>query len=176
MLISIVFLTLLTSTLHSQKYFVDSLQSCIEQDFGTGCRYNLRELIMLPQVQNTIESAVGQRFASESLYYGVIRRNEKVAGYYFVDTLRARMNTFDILVLYDKNSVIHSVYILRNPDKYNQAINDKNWLHQFQGKRMLVESTNEKQIDSISGATLSSLSLIKGLQRLSLLLQYMIRK
>ncbi len=173
--LSLLFLLFFSSYMHPQSPFENMLQDFVNQDFGNSHKFTLQELIILPHIQKNIENMVGQRFASTSLIYGKITLFKHTEGYYFVDTLMGKNYTFDVLVFFDKDTAIKSVHILRNPDPHNQAIAQKAWLRQFTGKKADIDAGTDWKTDSLSGATFSAKALEKGLRRLCLLLNTIIK-
>ena len=80
------------------------------------------------------------------------------------------------LIIFNENQeVIHSS-IIKYREAYGGEISGKNWLNQFLYMKKDSLFKYGREIDGISGATLSVKSFTKGISKLSLLLPHIINK
>lgn len=77
---------------------------------------------------------------------------------------------FDYLVLFNTQRSVEEVKIYNYAATYGVQITSKAWLRQFEGYAGQEPLNYGKEIDAISGATVSALSLIADLQRVTLAL------
>lgn len=91
-------------------------------------------------------------------------KEEQVIGYLLSTQAKGRFDFFDYSVIFSENLEILSMMILVYWSNHGVGVCNKNWLKQFKGysggKLQLG-----KNIDSISGATLSASSLVKDVER-----------
>lgn len=80
---------------------------------------------------------------------------------------------FDYLVLFDNSLTIKKVVILIYRSSYGGEIMAKYWLKQFEGKYNGEQLEFEKDIDSISGATVSAPAITTGIKSISLLMVHL---
>ena len=66
------------------------------------------------------------------------------------------------------------VDIIRYREPYGGAVASRNWLNQFTGKSGGDNFKVDKEIDSISGATISVNSVARGVQKLTLVMEHII--
>lgn len=85
---------------------------------------------------------------------------------------KGKNDLFDYLVLFDNSMTIKKVVILVYRSSYGGEIMAKYWLKQFEGKYN-GEFEFNKDIDSISGATISAPAITTGIKSLSLLMVHL---
>lgn len=83
---------------------------------------------------------------------------------------KGKSDFFDYMVLFNTNFEIQKVVVLVYRSSYGGEIMSNSWLKQFEGKTKGEEMEFGKDIDSISGATISAPSISKGIKNISLLL------
>jgi len=91
-------------------------------------------------------------------------------GYACFASSRGKNDHFDYMVIFDKALVIKKVVVLVYRSTYGGEIMSRSWLKQFIGKSKGEALEIDKDIDSISGATLSAPSITQGIKELSLLI------
>lgn len=77
---------------------------------------------------------------------------------------------FQYLILYNKNKEIEKVKILKYEAAYGREISSRSWLRQFKGYSGKEKLRLGKEIDAMSGATLSSEGITKDIKQISELL------
>jgi Na+-translocating ferredoxin:NAD+ oxidoreductase RnfG subunit len=91
-------------------------------------------------------------------------------GYACFASSKGKNDYFDYMVIFDKELVIKKVQVLVYRSTYGGEIMSRSWLKQFIGKTNGQEMAMDKDIDGISGATLSAPSITQGIKELSLLI------
>lgn len=100
----------------------------------------------------------------------LIKKHEDVEGYACFASSKGKNDFFDYMVLFNKKLEIQKVVVLTYRSSYGGEIMSKNWLKQFIGKGRGEEMEFGKDIDGISGATISAPAITKGVKSMSLLL------
>jgi Na+-translocating ferredoxin:NAD+ oxidoreductase RnfG subunit len=80
------------------------------------------------------------------------------------------MDFFDYFILYDENLVINKVQILQYQSSHGEMISSPGWLKQFKGYSKSKSLEVGKQVDAISGATISVNNLTWDIKQKTLLL------
>jgi Na+-translocating ferredoxin:NAD+ oxidoreductase RnfG subunit len=96
-----------------------------------------------------------------------LKEGEEVKGYLCFSSAKGRYDKFDYLVIYDKDLVIRRITVLVYRSSYGGEIMAQSWLKQFYGKKNGEDMEFEKDIDSISGATLSAPAMTDSVKALS---------
>ena len=81
----------------------------------------------------------------------------------FMQTTRGfgKFAHFDFMIIFNPNKSIRKVKVLIYREDHGAEIGSKRWLKQFEGKTAKDAPNREKQVDGISGATLSCNSITK---------------
>lgn len=95
---------------------------------------------------------------------------ESNLGYACFASSKGKNDYFDYMVVFDKDLVIKQVKVLIYRSTYGGEIMSRSWLKQFIGKSKGESLEMDKDIDGISGATLSAPSITEGIRELSLLI------
>jgi len=98
----------------------------------------------------------------------ILKSADVELGYACFASSKGKNDYFDYMVIFDQELIIKKVVVLVYRSTYGGEIMSRSWLKQFIGKSKGVAMEIDKDIDSISGATLSAPSITKGVNDLSL--------
>ena len=127
------------------------------------------------KIKNQIQNQIKQKFYRDQIYYWTIKIDDK-KHYALMDNTIGKTMPITFLIIFNENQeVIHSS-IIKYREAYGGEISGKNWLAQFIGMKQDSLYKHGKEIDGITGATLSVKSFTKGISKLSLLLPYVMAK
>lgn len=130
---------------------------------ANGNNVEMRELSVLPKLANNVKLGkffrVGNLTSFSPIKYVYIGRvNTCRAGGCYINSKNVddtQSEYFDYFILYDVSCTIQLVKIYNYQASHGQEVTSSNWLRQFKsynGKRELVVGKN---VDAISGATIS---------------------
>ena len=91
-------------------------------------------------------------------------QDEQVLGYLLSTQAKGRFDLFDYSVIYSDELEVLSMMILVYRSTHGAGVCSKHWLKQFKGYSG-GKLTLGKEIDTISGATLSAASLVRDAER-----------
>ena len=167
-LFSIMFITLLFSSEIKDKS-VKTIKSFYQKEI----KLENKKISIPKNLKKTIQSKVKQKFYRDQIYYWVIDIDDK-KHYALLDNTIGKTMPITFLVLFNENQeVIHSS-IVKYREGYGSEISGRHWLDQFLGMKNDSLFKFKKEIDGITGATISVKSFTKGISKLSLLLPYII--
>ena len=127
------------------------------------------------KIKKQIQNQIKQKFYRDQIYYWTIKIDNKIH-YALMDNTLGKTMPITFLVIFNENQeVIHSS-IIKYREGYGGEISGKKWLAQFIGMKQDSLYKHEKEIDGITGATISVKSFTKGISKLSLLLPYVMAK
>jgi Na+-translocating ferredoxin:NAD+ oxidoreductase RnfG subunit len=92
--------------------------------------------------------------------YTVTNNKEEFQAYMCLNEAPSKVDTFTYLVLYDSMLNVLFVEVLEYKENYGGEISSKRFLKQFQGSNGTKELELEKDLDGISGATISVKSIL----------------
>ena len=101
-----------------------------------------------------LKGALGEIFISDTL-----------SAYFIITSAKGRFDYFDFLLIYNNIYQIKYIEILEYRSDHGYQITNKKWLSQFYGKTA-CDLVYSKDVDAISGATLSVNGLKSSLSRL----------
>ena len=116
----------------------------------------------------SLESAVYE--GVRKLRLQTIKKGDELMGFLCFASSKGKNDYFDYMILFNENVEIKKVVVLMYRSSYGGEIMARSWLKQFIGKVKGEEMEFGKDIDGISGATISAPSMTKGIQSLSFLL------
>lgn len=93
-----------------------------------------------------------------------IKVDGEISGYLCSTSAKGRYDYFDYTVIFAKDLSVLSVKVTTYRSSHGAEICSKGWLKQFKGYQG-EDIEIGKDVDSISGATLSSTSLVEDMQR-----------
>ncbi|MCB0742546.1 MAG: FMN-binding protein, partial [Ignavibacteriae bacterium] len=99
------------------------------------------------------------------------KNNDKINSYAILDNVIGKVQPITFLVIYDSNFAISDFQIIKYREEHGGEVQNESWRNQFIGKRANSEFTINENIDGITGATISVKSLIKGINKTSLLIR-----
>tara|TARA_B100001013_G_scaffold286511_1_gene186323 strand:- start:384 stop:911 length:528 start_codon:yes stop_codon:yes gene_type:complete len=148
---------------------VDIKMSCEEYLFNlysdsTDIRMNIFKLDK--GVKKKVENQVKQRFYRDKLYYWTISQGDTTIAYAFLDNVLGKSMPITFLVILNINGDIINANVIKYREAYGGEVGNKGWLQQFINSNKNSSYTIGKDIDGISGATISVKSMAKGIQKI----------
>ncbi len=160
-----VFLICLLGFLSIQSFAISSaalekkLDKVIKRDLGLSDFKKVSSIISNEQLDEAgIELFGHQIFKLES--------KDSDEGFYIVETAMGRYHDFTFVVFFNKDLSVRLVRVLEYGEEHGVEITNKRWLLQFIGKTSEDNLMFRKNIDAISGASISGKSITEGINRL----------
>lgn len=129
-----------------------------------------RQVVSLSEEQiHMVEEAARLTFAgkhSDQVIVHIAREQNIVVGYAFEDTVIGKWGPIHYLVGLDANGVVSRIIILDYQEIRGRPIAKPRFLRQYQGKTIKDILQLHKDIDGITGATISSGSLTEGVRKI----------
>jgi hypothetical protein len=111
---------------------------------------------------------IGDQFVSKGIYQLLVE--EKPVGYLVLATSMGRFESFDYMIVYTTELVVKEINILNYTSSHGGEVASPRWLKQFigySGKHLKYGS----DIDAISGATISAISLTKDIESITVFMK-----
>jgi len=153
----------------------DKTINTINQFYQQEIKINKFKYSISKKIKKEIQSLTKQKFYRDQIFYWTIKTNDELHYALMDNTIGKTMPITFLVIFNEKQEVIHSK-IIKYREGYGGEISGKKWLSQFNGMRNDSLYKHGKEIDGISGATLSVKSFTKGISKLSLLLPYIMNK
>ena len=139
-----------------------------------------RQVISLSEEQiHNIEEAARMTFegkhAREIVVY-VAREESNIAGYALEDTVAGKLGPIHYLVGLDTSGAVSQIAILDYQEIRGRPIAKPRFLRQYRGKTFANPLQLHKDIDGITGATISSNSLTEGVRKILYINELVLKK
>ena len=125
---------------------------------------------LLQEISIPSEAQAANELMREGDQPYAIKSSEGILGYVFSTSAKGRYDYFDYSVIYAKDLSVMAVLVTTYRSSHGAGICSKGWLKQFRGYQG-EEISLGKDIDSISGATLSATSMVEDMKRCYLLIE-----
>ena len=126
-------------------------------------------LILDKQIKKEVENQVKQKFYRDKLYYWTISQVDTTIAYAFLDNVIGKSMPITFMVILNIDGDIISANVIKYREAYGSEVGNKGWLQQFINFNNISTYNIDKDIDGISGATISVKSMSKGIQKIATL-------
>ena len=169
-----IFYLIFISNISFSQQINDEVKDILISTFGKSSTIKITKYEIEKNVATKIEKQVKQKFFASSVYFYQIINNDKINGYALLDNVYGKSLPITFLVLFDNAGNIISSQIVKYREQYGGSVKNPQWNEQFIGKNYSSSFEVGKEINSISGATISVNSVTKGIQKLTLLIKEII--
>lgn len=121
--------------------------------------FQLSEIIISNRINDDVPIKIKENF------YKITHQN-KVLGFAFIDRANSKTSYFEYLVLFNTELEIINIKVLTYREEHGNEIGSKRWLKQFIGLTKNSRVQLQKNIDGISGATISVKSMTYSVDKL----------
>ena len=121
-----------------------------------------RESLVLTEAQ---KSKISFKVKDDQLYKLTLAG--QVVGYLYLDAANGKFDKFDYMVIFKPDLSILTTQVLVYREEYGGEIGSERWLKQFNNKSGGNKMEFGKDIQNISGATISARSITSGIKKLS---------
>ena len=147
----------------------DETEALIREKLGNSVTTEFIKYEIPKVLKKEIESETRQRFYGDFVYIYKIFSDKKLENIAVVDNVLGKSMPITFLVIYDLDGKINSSGIVKYREQYGGGVKSENWNDQFKGKNSKSGYQVGKDISAISGATISTNSITKGIKKLTLL-------
>lgn len=151
----------------------DRTELTIREYFGSDMNL-LKYKIDLPlDIRNDIQKECRQKFFSDYIYVWKIDGKDSSEHFAVLDNVLGKTQPITFLVIFNSDGVIVKTSVIKYREQHGGSVQESYWLNQFLGFDEKSEMELGKNIDSISGATISSNSMTRGVKKLALLFNFL---
>ncbi len=144
-------------------------EAYLKKYFGEPVRLSLHKLTLEPAQRKAAEKAVRQRFFKKWLYVWRITQNDSTVAYALLDNVKGKAMPITFLVIFDADGRIRNARIIKYREAIGGAVQNRSWLEKFTGLGASSAFKVGRDIDAISGATISVNAVTRGIHKLSLI-------
>ena len=169
-MISSVALVEMIATPAAAKTFFTTKQLLAEQ-FATAEKVSYIRVRLDPQRKLQVEKKLGYHLPRESYTFYVARKNNHPIGFALFDEDKGQHEMISLATFFDAKGTIARVEIVAYREPYGDKVREARFRRQFIGKDQSNQLAAEKDIDVISGATISSYSVARAVRRAAVLVE-----
>lgn len=141
----------------------------IFSQFSKEINISMHTLKLNKQIKSLIQNKTKQAFYRDELYYWKISNNDTIIAHAFLDNVKGKSMPITFMVIVNADGSIKNTSIIKYREAYGGEIGNKRWLQQFIGKKYNSKYEIGRDIDGITGATISVNSISKGIRKISIL-------
>ena len=127
------------------------------------------------KLKKNIENIVKQKFFRDELHIWNITTTDSSRYYAVLDNVIGKSMPITFLAIFNSNSEIEDITIIKYREPYRGDIRSKSWVNQFFAYTDTSNYIVGDRIDAISGATISVHSATKGIHKLTHLMRIIIK-
>ena len=160
---------LISAILFGGSPIKDASEVFITSQFGDSVSIKMNTLHLNAELKSQLQNTIRQTFYRDELYYWTISQNDSTLAHAFLDNVLGKSMPITFLVLFNTEGEIISSEVIKYREAYGGEVGNKNWLSQFIHFSDTSDYSVGKNIDGISGATISVNSLSRGIRKIALL-------
>ena len=124
----------------------------------------LRSVAVAPADAAALRGRMGKRFSKREVNFYEALSNGRVAGYAYRSSERGKHGRIHYVVYLDPKGTVLSVEVVSSSEKRGRAVAGKRFLAQYRGKAAGDPLSVGRDISGISGATISSKAVTRGVR------------
>jgi electron transport complex protein RnfG len=153
-----------------------SVRDLLAEQFKSSQRVSFVQVRPTPGQQQSIARRLGRSLSKQQYTFYVATSGGRIDGYALFDEERGQHEQISFATFFDAEGRVTRVEVVAYREPYGDGIRAERFRKQFVGRRAHSGFAPDRDIDAISGATISSRSMCLGVQRAALLLQEVLLK
>jgi electron transport complex protein RnfG len=154
---------------HAQVYY--SVRGLLADHFKDSEIVDFRRITLSSRTREEIERRLGEKLEKGEYIFYVARTADGIDGYALFDREIGQHEYIDFATFFDCDGRVTRVEVVAYREPYGEGIRSQRFRNQFVGKSAQDRMRAGKDIDVISGATLSAQAMTKAVKRASVLLR-----
>ncbi|MGD8317500.1 MAG: FMN-binding protein [Myxococcales bacterium] len=154
---------------HAQVYF--SVRGLLADQFRESELVDFQRVRLSSRTREQIEHEIGEKLEKGEYIFYVAHSGQDVDGYALFDREIGQHEYIDFAIFFDSEGRVARVEVVAYREPYGDAIRSQRFRKQFVGKAADSGFRPGRDIDIVSGATLSARAMSKAVQRATILLR-----
>lgn len=142
-----------------------SRDEALKRIFSTSEKIETKEVKLTEDRKKVIEKKLGYRITENSFTFYVGKTAGKIDGYCFVLSEKGKHSLISFIIAITNEGYIKDIAVLESREVKGAKIGRKRFLRQFTGKSLKDPIRLRKDIDAISGATVSSAAATRAVRK-----------
>ena len=154
----------------------DDAEEYINSAYGKDIQVNFIKWNPTQDRKILFEKKARLRFMFDHIYVWEITMSDTIVGIVIFDNELAKSLPITFLSCFNSDCQLIKAHIVKYREDYGYEVGNKRWLNQFIGFGINSDFTIGKNIDGISGATISVNSVARGINRSAIIVEYLLTK
>ena len=154
----------------------DDAEEYINSAYGKDIQVNFIKWNPTQERKILFEKKARLRFMFDHIYVWEITRSDTILGIAILDNVLGKSLPITFLSCFNSDGHLIKAHIVKYREDYGYEVGNKRWLNQFIGLDVNSDFIIGKNIDGISGATISVNSVTRGINRSAIIVEYLLTK
>ena len=154
----------------------DNAEKFINSAYGKDVQVNFIKWLPNQERKIYLEKKSRLRFMFDHIYIWEITRSDTLIGIAILDNVLGKSLPITFLSCFNFDGKLIRAHIVKYREDYGYEVGNKRWLNQFIGLGVNSDFIIGKNIDGISGATISVNSVTRGINRSAIIVEYLLTK
>jgi len=154
----------------------EDAEELIFSTYGEDIQVDFKKWNPPQEIKIYSEKKARSRFMFDHVYVWKISESNSLIGVAILDNVLGKSLPITYLTCFNMDGQLINAHIVKYREDYGYEVGNKRWLNQFIGLGINSDFIIGKNIDGISGATISVNSVTRGINRSSIIVEYLLTK
>jgi len=154
----------------------EDAEELIFSTYGEDIQVDFKKWNPPQEIKIYSEKKARSRFMFDHVYIWKISESNSLVGVAILDNVLGKSLPITYLTCFNMDGQLINAHIVKYREDYGYEVGNKRWLNQFIGLGINSDFIIGKNIDGISGATISVNSVTRGINRSAIIVEYLLTK
>ena len=154
----------------------EDAEELIFSTYGEDIQVDFKKWNPPQEIKIYSEKKARSRFMFDHVYVWKISESNSLVGVAILDNVLGKSLPITYLTCFNMDGQLINAHIVKYREDYGYEVGNKRWLNQFIGLDVNSDFIIGKNIDGISGATISVNSVTRGINRSAIIVEYLLTK
>jgi len=154
----------------------EDAEELIFSTYGEDIRVDFKKWNPPQEIKIYSEKKARSRFMFDHVYVWKISESNSLIGVAILDNVLGKSLPITYLTCFNLDGQLINAHIVKYREDYGYEVGNRRWLNQFLGLIASSDYKVGKNIDGISGATISVNSVTRGINRSAIIVEYLLTK
>jgi len=154
----------------------EDAEELIISTYGEDIQVDFKKWNPPQEIKIYSEKKARSRFIFDHVYFWKIFESNSLVGVAILDNVLGKSLPITYLTCFNMDGQLINAHIVKYREDYGYEVGNRRWLNQFLGLIASSDYKVGKNIDGISGATISVNSVTRGINRSAIIVEYLLTK
>jgi len=152
----------------------DDAEELIFSTYGEDIQVDFKKWNPPQEIKIYSEKKARSRFMFDHVYFWKIFESNSLVGVAILDNVLGKSLPITYLTCFNMDGQLINAHIVKYREDYGYEVGNRRWLNQFLGLIASSDYKVGKNIDGISGATISVNSVTRGINRSAIIVEHLL--